>query len=98
MECIAKNDLFLEIVFEEFRNVFLMFSGVFGRCFSEFLGLENKLENRTIFYEIQNPNNPIWWGISAGFWACYVLRRDRDKRTPIPQPRCPSKEGPADLI
>ena len=43
----------MEIVFKEFRDRFLVFFGCLGSRFSDFLGLENKLENETIFYENQ---------------------------------------------
>ena len=43
------NRLFVEIVLKKFRSVFLVFLGGFGNCFSDFSGLDNKLENRTIF-------------------------------------------------
>ena len=54
-------------MFKEFRNICLVFLGGFGSCFPDFLGRENKLENETVFDEIQDQNNPIWWGRSAGF-------------------------------
>ena len=59
----------MEIVFKEFQDCFLMFVGCLESRFSEFFGLENKLENRTIFCEIQNLKPWIWLGRSAGFWA-----------------------------
>ena len=45
----------MKIVFEEFRDRFLVFFGCLGSCFSDFLGLENKLENETIFSEKPDP-------------------------------------------
>ena len=59
-EGIAKHRLVVEIVFKEFRNRLLMFSGCLEIRFSDFLGLENKLENETIFDEIPNPPFWIW--------------------------------------
>ena len=50
----CKNRLFMEIVFKEFRDRSLVFFGCLRNRFSDFLGIENKLENKTIFYETQN--------------------------------------------
>ena len=46
-----------------------MFFGCLGSRFSDFLGLENKLENEAIFSDITDPETWIWWGRSRGIWA-----------------------------
>ena len=66
-EGIAKIDFSSKSCLKKSGMYSWFFVGGFGSCFSDFLGLENKLENRTIFYEIQHPNNPIWWGQIRGF-------------------------------
>ena len=45
----------MEIVFSEFRDRFLVFVGCLGSRFSDFLGLENMLENEAIFSEKTDP-------------------------------------------
>ena len=55
MESIAKNQLFTQIFFNEFRDQCLLFFGSLGSCFSGFLGLENKLENQMIFGDETDP-------------------------------------------
>ena len=50
----------METVFKEFRNCFVLFVGCLEIRFSDFLGLENKLENETIFDEIPNLTFWIW--------------------------------------
>ena len=59
----------MEIVFKEFRNRFLLFLLMPLDCFSDILSFENKLENETIFDEIQNLKFWIWWCISVSIWA-----------------------------
>ena len=39
----------MDMVFKEFQARFLVLVGCRGTRFSDFLGLENTLENRTIF-------------------------------------------------
>ena len=46
MESIATNKLFMEIVFNEFLDRFLLFFGGLGSRFSSFLGLESRILNR----------------------------------------------------
>ena len=41
----------MEIVFKEFRDRFVMFVGCLGNRFSDFSGVENKLENKAVFNE-----------------------------------------------
>ena len=65
----CKNRLFVEIVFKEFRNRIWVFFWCLEIRFSDFLGLENKLENETIFDEIPNPIFWIWCRRSGSFWA-----------------------------
>ena len=55
MEGIAKKRFFMEIVFNEFRDRFLLFFGGLGNCFSGFSGLQNRLENRGIFGDETDP-------------------------------------------
>ena len=59
----------MEIVLKEFHDGFLLFFRRLGNGFSGFLGLENKLENETIFNE--KPNLEFWISVrrSGGFWA-----------------------------
>ena len=59
----------MEIIFDEFRDVFLLFVGRLGIGFSNFLSLENKLENETIFCEKPDLKTSIWLGRSVGIWA-----------------------------
>ena len=51
----------MEIVFSQFRDGLLsFFGGLVSRC-SDFLSLENKLENEAIFGVVKNPE-PLNWG------------------------------------
>ena len=69
MERIAKKRLFMEIVFKESRNRILVFFGSLGSRFSDFLGLENKLENQAIFDKLPNLKPSMWWGQIRGFFG-----------------------------
>ena len=54
----------MEIVFNEFRDRFLSFVGglgpALGAAFLDFLGIENRLENRGIFGDVTDPEFWIW--------------------------------------
>ena len=65
----CKNRLFMKFVFIEFREWFSVFFGCLGSRFSDFLCLENKLENKTFFHEKLNPEFWIWGGRSGGIWT-----------------------------
>ena len=53
----------MEIVFQEMlRSIFSVFLKPWGP-FSDFLDLENKFENETIFREKPDLNKWIWWRI-----------------------------------
>ena len=45
----------MEIVFNDFRDRFLLFFGSLGSGFSGFLGLENRLESEGIFCDVPDP-------------------------------------------
>ena len=49
----------MEIVFNEFRDGFLLFLGSLRNRFSDFLGFENRLENEAILSEKPDPHNWI---------------------------------------
>ena len=60
----AKNVLqhrfLMEIVFSEFRDACLSFFRRLGNRFSDFLGLEDRFENRGIFGDATDPEFGIW--------------------------------------
>ena len=60
-----KNRLFTEIVLNEFVSRFLSFSKSLVERFSDFLGLENRFENRGIFSDVTDPEFWIWRGGST---------------------------------
>ena len=57
MEGIAKNDLSWKSFLMNFG---IDLFGSLGDRFSDFLGLENRLENRGIFGDVTNPEFWIW--------------------------------------
>ena len=59
----------MEIVLKEFLDRFVVFFGCLESCFSDYLGFENKLENKAIFCEKLDLKNWIWVRRSMGFWA-----------------------------
>ena len=56
----CKHPLFTEIVFYGFRGRLLPFFGSVGDRFSDFLGLENRLENRRVFGDVTDLAFLIW--------------------------------------
>ena len=65
----------MEIAFEEFGDRILVFVGCLGSSFSDFLGLEDKLENEANFYEKPNLEPWIWGRIS--WWYLGPLKTSR---------------------
>ena len=61
MESFAKKRVFIEIVFNEFRDRRFSFFDALGSVFCTFLSLENRIENRTIFVMRTDPDSWIWW-------------------------------------
>ena len=57
----------MEIVLNKFRGRCLSFFGRLGDHFSDFLGLENRFENRGFFGDVTDPEPGIWdwWSTSA---------------------------------
>ena len=64
MESIANR---FSIVLNEFRNRFLLFLRSLGDRFSDFLDLENRLENRWIFGDVTDLEFGIWGHRSTGY-------------------------------
>ena len=65
----CKNRFSWKLFFGETRDRFFLFLRCLGSRLSDLLGLENKLENETIFSEKLDPHNWIWWRRSWGIWA-----------------------------
>ena len=65
----AKIDLSWKSFLKNSGMDFSCACGAMGAVLLTFLGLENKLENRTMFYEIQNLKTWIWVRRSVGLWA-----------------------------
>ena len=59
----------MQIVFKEFRDRLLFFVRCLGGFFSDFLGLENKLENETIFGENLISRSGSGEADRGGIWA-----------------------------
>ena len=60
----CENRFFTEAVFYEFGDRVLPF---FGGPFSDFMDLENKVENRGIFDDLTDPDFWIWRAGSTGY-------------------------------
>ena len=65
MECIAKNQCFMENVFNEFRHRLFIVFECLGNRFSDFVSLENKLENTTIVSDMKKSEPGNWRGEST---------------------------------
>ena len=59
----------MEIVFKEFRDRILVFFGSLGDRFSDFLGLENKLENKRILMKTRISSRVSGEADHGGAWA-----------------------------
>ena len=57
---LLQNQLSMEIVFNEFRDRFLLFVKSIGNRFSGFLGLENRLKMKGFFVMQADPEKLNW--------------------------------------